>query len=397
MIEGGVAGMSAQSLAAERRAQAEKLAAEASRLDATATDERWMSKHLAQLPSSYALLHDLSLPDGSGRVDHLVVGPGGAFVVLARRVDGVLSLQGDQLFAGGHSLKPTFDGARLAAQALTQGLGTPVVPIIALVGVSALGTLPGAIDGVLVTPADHTAQMVGRGSHTQLTGPQVNEVIDRVAPMLSVPGVRARGAAVPIPPPPAPVPPQRVVSQSVTPNAVQKPARTPHQQRSRRFNVAVAGMLLLTAFAGGTLVRTLFQDSTSSAAPAVTPAVVPTTLPVVATVAPTTTVVAKPKIAKIKAPKVAFMPICPAPGEGWSMVPAWPGKVKNLAKYQLEMLGADGTWAPVSAFKSSNTLSAAITGQGPNTTLTVRIAAILKNGSRSPATATPIITPATSC
>ena len=264
MIEGGVAGVSAQSLAAERRAQAERLTAEASRLDATATDERWMSNHLAQLPSSYALLHDLSLPDGRGRVDHVVVGPGGAFVVLTRRVDGALTVQGDQLFAGGHSLKPAFDGARLSAQALTHGLGTPVVPIIALVGVSALGTLPGAIDGVLVTPADHTAQMVGRGSHTQLTGPQMSEVIDRVAPMLSGPGVRARGAAVPVPPPPAPVPPQRVVSQAVTPAAAPKPARTPRQQHSRRFNVAVAGMLLLTAFAGGTLMRTLFQDSTSS-------------------------------------------------------------------------------------------------------------------------------------
>ena len=156
-------------------------------------------------------------------------------------------------------------------------------------------------------------------------------------------------------------------------------------------------MLLLTAFAGGSLVRTLFQDSTSSAAPAVTAAVVPTTLPVVATVAPTTTVVAKPKIAKIKAPKVAFMPICPAPGQGWSMVPAYPGKVKNLAQYQLELLGADGTWTTASVFATADTLSAAIPAQGPNVTLTVRIAAILKNGSRSPATATPIVTPATSC
>lgn len=397
MIEGGVAGGNAQSLAAERRAQAERLTAEASRLDATAADERWMAAHLAQLPSSYALLHDLTLPDGRGRADHVVVGPGGAFMVLARRVGEPLTVQGDQLFSGAESLKPTFDSARHSAQALTQSLGTPVVPMIAVLGVSALGAVPGAFDGVLLTSADQTAQVVGRGSHTQLTEPKVNEVVDRAAPMLSVPGVRARGAAVPIPPSPAPAPPQRVASQVVAPAAAPKPARTPHQQHSRRFNVAVAGMLLLTAFAGGSLVRTLFQDSTSSAAPAVTAAVVPTTLPVVATVAPTTTVVAKPKIAKIKAPKVAFMPICPAPGQGWSMVPAYPGKVKNLAQYQLELLGADGTWTTASVFATADTLSAAIPAQGPNVTLTVRIAAILKNGSRSPATATPIVTPATSC
>ena len=36
------------------------------------------------------------------------------------------------------------------------------------------------------------------------------------------------------------------------------------------------------------------------------------------------------------------MPVCPAPGEGWSLVPAWPGKVKNLDHYEVEVLGTDG-------------------------------------------------------
>jgi hypothetical protein len=78
-------------------------------------------------------------------------------------------------------------------------------------------------------------------------------------------------------------------------------------------------------------------------------------------------------------------------------VPAWPGNVKNLDHYELEVLGTDGKWATVTTFKSADTLSAAIPAQGPNTTITVRITAVLKGGSRSPATSTPVITPATSC
>jgi hypothetical protein len=53
MIEGGTPGGSAQSQAAERRANAERLLSEATRLDATAADERSMAAHLAELPSSY--------------------------------------------------------------------------------------------------------------------------------------------------------------------------------------------------------------------------------------------------------------------------------------------------------------------------------------------------------
>ena len=162
----------------------------------------------------------------------------------------------------------------------------------------------------------------------------------------------------------------------------------------------MAASLCLVAFAGGTLLRTLFVGGQGEAAPAViTPQASTTTLPVVApvSVAPTTTDKTKAPVAKVPAPKVAFMPVCPAPGKGWSLVPAGPGKLKSLDHYEVEVLGTDGKWATVTTFKSANTLSAAIPAQGPNTTITVRITAVLSGGQRSPATSTPVITPATSC
>ena len=407
MIEGGVAGGSAQSLAAERRANAERLLSEATRLETIATDERWMANQLAELPASYTILHDLTLPGGRGKVDHVVVGPGGAFLVLTRRVDGPLSFQHDQLFAGPTSLKPALDGARVEAQALTQSLGTPVVPIIGLLGTVVQESIPGAIEGVLVTAAEQMARVVSRGSHTLLPSTKVTEVADRAMPLLATPGARPRGGPVAAVPSPPPLPAAALAAASApdvpSPGPApkeKKPERTAHQQHTRRFTIAVAASACLVAFAGGALLRTLFADGHGEAAPAViTPQASTTTLPVVApvSVAPTTTDKTKAPVAKVPAPKVAFMPVCPAPGKGWSLVPAWPGKVKSLDHYEVEVLGTDGKWATVTTFKSANTVSAAIPAQGPNTTITVRITAVLSGGRRSPATSTPVITPATSC
>ncbi|MFM2079197.1 MAG: hypothetical protein RJA49_3087, partial [Actinomycetota bacterium] len=235
MIEGGVAGGSAQSLAAERRANAERLLSEATRLEATATDERWMANQLAELPASYTILHDLTLPGGRGKVDHVVVGPGGAFLVLTRRVDGPLSFQHDQLYAGAASLKPALDGARVEAQALTQSLGTPVVPVIGLLGTVVQESVPGAIDGVLVTAAEQMARVVSRGSHTLLPSTKVTEVADRAMPLLATPGARPRGGPVAAVPSPPPLPAAALAAAAV-PDAppadpapkVKKPERTAH-------------------------------------------------------------------------------------------------------------------------------------------------------------------------
>ena len=58
----------------------------------------------------------------------------------------------------------------------------------------------------------------------------------------------------------------------------------------------------------------------------------------------------------------------------------------------------DGTWTTTSSMPSADTsAAAAILGRGPNVTLTVRITAVLADGRRSAATATPVITPATAC
>lgn len=413
MIEGGVPGGSAQGQAAERRAHAERLVSEATRLEATAADERAMAGQLSQLPSSYAILHDLTLPGGRGLVDHLVIGPGGAFLVASRRVDGVVSYQHEQLYAGTTSLKPILDSARVEAQALTQSLGTPVVPVVGLVGAPVPADAPPAIEGVLVTPTDQTAHVITRGSHTLLPSTKVGEIAERAAPLLTSPGTRLRAgatppqgaapvAAVPAPPPlPAAAPPPNIATADATTSA--KPSREPWQARlqrdlhSRRFVIAAIVSACLVAFAAGALIRVLVTDQSSDAAASTTALPTGTTLSVATTLAPTTTAAGSAPVASIPAPAVAFLPVCPGAGSGWSLVPMWPGPVKGLDHYEVAVLGSDGTWEVVSTFATDNTLAAGILGQAPNTTITARITAVLTDGSRSPATATPVITPATAC
>ena len=55
------------------------------------------------LPPAYALLHDLRLPGSKGNVDHLVIGPGGAFVVVIRRCPHAVEYRDGKLFADSQS------------------------------------------------------------------------------------------------------------------------------------------------------------------------------------------------------------------------------------------------------------------------------------------------------
>ncbi len=413
MIEGGNAGGSAQVQAAERRANAERLLHEASRLEVVAADEQATATQLAALPATHAILHDLTLPDGRGRVDHVVVGPGGAYLVLTRRVDHALVFEQGRLLAGSAPLAPLFAGARVEAQALTQALGTAVVPVVGIVGAPIPTAIPPAIDGVLVCQGDQLAAVISRSAHTRLSEQQVTEVADKAVPLLTVAGTRTRQIAMPTiapppPPPPSPVPSAAPVA-AVAPRSGARsgaPDRRPgpnaqhglHGHRSRRFVVAAIISGCLVAFAAGTLLRVLFSDDPAVDSSGTLVSGVPsTTILVPGTEAVTTAVPASAPVAAIPAPKVSFLPVCPTPAAGWALVPAWPGDVAGLAQYDVEVLGADGKWSVVSSFAAANAVTASISGLGPNLTSTLRIVAVLGDGSRSPATATPVITPATAC
>ena len=423
MIEGGNAGGSALAQASQRRATAERLTAEAAWLEQVAADERAMASELARLPETYTILHDLQVPGSKGNVDHLVVGPGGAFLVITRRHEEGVAFRDGQLFVGSTPMRADLEVARQEASLLAQSLGVPVVPVLGLYGAPVPASVPAAIEGVLVTPADRIDRVIAGNAHTMMPTPKIAEAAERALPLLHSPGstprvLMAAAAARQAPPPPiAPAPLAAPVSS-------ERSAKSAAQQEKRRggastnpiaklfagrtggkksaaFIAASIGSLCLVAFAAGSLIRVLWPSNEEDATPTVTvlDSVIDASTTTIfidpaSTLAPTTV----PAVAAVPAPLVNFTPACPAPAAGWTLVPNWPGDLAGLSAYQVQTMAADGTWTPVATFATADTAAAAsIAGQGPSVTVTVQIVALMADGSVSPGTPTALITPATAC
>lgn len=60
---------------------------------------------LKSLPDDYVLLNDLTLPDGRGNVDHLLIGPNSLFVIETKNYSGNVKCLGDQWFVNGWRIK----------------------------------------------------------------------------------------------------------------------------------------------------------------------------------------------------------------------------------------------------------------------------------------------------
>ena len=83
-----------------------------------------VAEALKSLSNSYVLLNDLTLPDGKGNVDHLVVAPNGLFVIETKNYSGRVKCEGDQWFVNGRPSKSVSRQAKRNAMAVRSHLGT---------------------------------------------------------------------------------------------------------------------------------------------------------------------------------------------------------------------------------------------------------------------------------
>ena len=419
MIEGGVPGGSALFHAGQRRATADRLTLEANWLETIAADQATMSGVLARLPVAYAVLHDLNVAGAKGTIDHLVVGPGGAFIVVSRRYGEHIDYRDGQLWAGDRSMKSVLDGARIESEAMTQALATPVVPVLVLLDTMLPAATPGVVDGVLVSSDDHVVRVITRGAHTLLGPEKVAEITQRALPMLHTAtsvertadstGVRVDSGADRVTrlPVPAPFRGLPVTSEepaapvvAVTLAAAAEPVES-KRRRSRWSVVAIIVGLLVLAAALGLVARAVFKDDSGTPSDTVAPLTTLASPPTVkssttveTTVGPTTTVT---PTNDLPAPVVEYTAVCPVPGAGWEMVPTWPGNFEGLAEYDVEMLITD-SWVSIAAWRSATEETAAtLQGQPANAVYTIRMTAVLNDGTRSANTPTEITTPATEC
>ena len=451
MIEGGKAGAGALAQAAQRRAEVERLVAEAQRFETVAADERIMAAQLATLPPSYVILHDLRVPELTPTVDHLVVGQGGAFLVVTRRCDDAVAFHGGELWSGERSLRPDLDSARVASALLTRALATPVVPLIGFVGTLVPNATPPVVQGVLVCSADYVARVITRASHTMLTPPQLTEVVQRAVPMLTVQTSIPRhdpaayqaaadaaraAAAAPIAPvqPVAPVEPTAPVITASTfmaaptgPAAIlraptiglptevvtapatieadpapasspdvapSKPARTGRHWWSRLGSgAAVAIALVIVLVAVGVLAKVFWSGNASGADRTPPTSVGPTTT------SPYVTGPSRPTLGdQVGAPEVAFVATCPGKGAGWTLTPRWPGDLDHLAAYVVEVRNLKGPWHRLGSFASRGELAkGALVHQKPGAASGVRITAVMSDGSRSPNAPAIVAAPKSAC
>jgi hypothetical protein len=122
-----------------------------------AVGERRTARLLGQLErQGWVVLHDLAVPGSQTNIDHLVIGPGGVFVIDSKQYRGRLQLDpSGRLWHGRYPLAPALGAVSFEADQAAQVLTDPDVvvrPIVAVHGVQVpWGKL--VIAGVPVVPA----------------------------------------------------------------------------------------------------------------------------------------------------------------------------------------------------------------------------------------------------
>ena len=104
----------------------------------------------------WAVLHDLAIPRSRANLDHLVIGPGGVFVIDSKQHRGRLQLDSSgRLWHGRYPLAPTLQAVSFEADQAAQVLPDPGVAVVPIVAVHGAQVPWGKVvtDGVPVLPA----------------------------------------------------------------------------------------------------------------------------------------------------------------------------------------------------------------------------------------------------
>jgi hypothetical protein len=108
-------------------------------------------------------LHDLAVPGSRANIDHLVVGPGGVFVIDSKQYRGSLWLDSSgRLWHGRYPLAPTLRTVDFEADRAAQVLVDPGVVVVPIVAVHGAQVPWGKVvmNGVPVVAARHLPSML---------------------------------------------------------------------------------------------------------------------------------------------------------------------------------------------------------------------------------------------
>jgi hypothetical protein len=129
-----------------------------------ANGERRTARLLASLERrGWAVLHDLAIPGSAANIDHLVIGPGGVFVIDSKQYGGRLQLDGyGMLWHGRHLLVSTLRKTRWEADQADEVLGIADVQVAAVMAVHGAPMPWGRVvaSGVTVAPAGRVPDLL---------------------------------------------------------------------------------------------------------------------------------------------------------------------------------------------------------------------------------------------
>jgi hypothetical protein len=129
-----------------------------------AAGERRTARLLAPLERhGWAILHDLAVPGSTANLDHLVIGPGGVFVIDSKQYRGRLQLDfSGRLWHGRHPLAPRLGAVSWEADQAAQALPDPGVAVVPIVVVHGAQVPWGKVvtDGVPVVAARRLPSML---------------------------------------------------------------------------------------------------------------------------------------------------------------------------------------------------------------------------------------------
>jgi Nuclease-related domain len=111
----------------------------------------------------WAILHDLAVPGSRANLDHLVIGPGGVFVINSKQYRGRLWLDVvGKLWHGRHSLAPTLGAVSWEADQAARILPDPGMAVVPIVAVHGAQVPWGKVvtQGVPVVSARHLPSML---------------------------------------------------------------------------------------------------------------------------------------------------------------------------------------------------------------------------------------------
>jgi hypothetical protein len=156
-----------------------------------AAGERRTARLLGQLErQGWVVLHDLAVPGGRANIDHLLIGPGGIFVIDSKQYRGRLRLDSSgRLWHGRYPLTPTLQAVSFEADQAAQVLPDPGVAVVPIVAVHGAQVLWGKVvaDGVPVVAAKRLPSLLR--ALPPVLGPE------RVADLANQARVRFRAAA----------------------------------------------------------------------------------------------------------------------------------------------------------------------------------------------------------